>query len=111
MTAKLILGKYISEEIYVELRKKMIKLSAIGVIPRLAMILVGDDLVSYTYARKNSYMCEKLGVQPTIVHMPLEITQNQIIDKIHELNNDKSIHGLIVHSPLPDHLNRDLIID
>lgn len=111
MTAKLILGKDVSEEIYGELRQRIEALKARGVTPGLAVILVGDDPASQVYVRKKGEMCEELGMRSTTIVMPKETTQEELLRKVAELNADPSIHGYLVQLPLPDHIDEEAVID
>ena len=111
MTAKLILGKEVSEEIYGELRQRIEALKARGVTPGLAVVLVGDDPASQVYVRKKGEMCEELGMRSTTVVMPKETTQEELLRKVAELNADPSIHGYLVQLPLPDHIDEEAVID
>lgn len=111
MTAKLILGKEVSAEIYGELRKRIEDLKSRGVTPGLAVVLVGDDPASQVYVRKKGEMCEELGMKSLIVRMPAETTQEELLAKVDELNNDPSIHGFLVQLPLPCHIDEDAVIN
>ena len=111
MTAKLILGKEVSEEIYSELRQRIEALKAKGVVPGLAVVLVGDDPASQVYVRKKGEMCESLGMKSLTVRMPADTTQEQLMAKVAELNADPSIHGFLVQLPLPGHLDEEQVIN
>lgn len=111
MTAKLILGKDVSEEIYGELRQRIDVLKARGVTPGLAVVLVGDDPASQVYVRKKGEMCESLGMKSVTVRMPADTTQEDLMKKVDELNNDPSIHGFLVQLPLPSHLDEEQVIN
>lgn len=111
MTAKLILGKDVSEEIYGELRQRIDALKAKGVTPGLAVVLVGDDPASQVYVRKKGEMCESLGMKSVTVRMPGDITQEQLMAKVDELNNDPTIHGFLVQLLLPSHLDEEQVIN
>ena len=111
MTAKLILGKEVSEEIYGELRQRIEALKARGVTPGLAVVLVGDDPASQVYVRKKGEMCEELGMRSMTIVMPKETTQEELLRKVAELNADPSIHGYLVQLPLPDHIDEEAVIN
>ena len=111
MTAKLILGKEVSEEIYGELRQKIEALKAKGVTPGLAVVLVGDDPASQVYVRKKGEMCEELGMKSLTVRMPEETTQEELLSKVAELNANPSIHGFLVQLPLPGHIDEEAVIN
>ena len=109
--AELILGKDISAEIYAELRQRIEYLKSNGVTPGLAVVLVGEDPASQVYVRKKGEMCEELGMKSLTVRMPAETTQEQLMAKVDELNNDPSIHGFLVQLPLPSHLDEEAVIN
>lgn len=111
MTAKLILGKEVSEEIYGELRQRIDALKSAGVTPGLAVVLVGEDPASQVYVRKKGEMCEELGMRSVTVRMPGDITQDELMAKVSELNDDPTIHGFLVQLPLPAHLDEQKVID
>jgi len=108
---KLILGKDVSSEIYTELRARIENLKSNGVTPGLAVVLVGDDPASQVYVRKKGEMCEELGMKSVTVRMPGDTTQEQLMAKVDELNNDPSIHGFLVQLPLPKHLDEEAVIN
>jgi len=109
--AKLILGKDVSAEIYAELRTRIGALKSKGTVPGLAVVLVGDDPASQVYVRKKGEMCEELGMKSVIVRMPADTTQEQLMAKVDELNNDSTIHGFLVQLPLPSHLDEEAVIN
>lgn len=111
MTAKLILGKDVSEEIYSELRQRIDALRSKGVTPGLAVILVGDDPASQVYVRKKGEMCEQLGMRSVIIRMPGDSAQEELMAKIAELNADPTINGFLVQLPLPPHMDETAVIN
>lgn len=111
MTARTILGKDVSAEIYAELRVRIEALKAAGVTPGLAVILVGDDPASQVYVRKKGEMCEELGMSSRIIRMPGDTTQGELLDRIAELNADPSVHGFLVQLPLPEQIDERAVID
>ena len=111
MTARLILGKDVSEEIYEELRQRITVLKSKGITPGLAVVLVGDDPASQVYVRKKGEMCESLGMKSRTITLPAETTQEQLMGVVHDLNTDPSIHGFLVQLPLPAHLDEEAVIN
>ncbi|MBO4569010.1 MAG: bifunctional methylenetetrahydrofolate dehydrogenase/methenyltetrahydrofolate cyclohydrolase FolD [Candidatus Methanomethylophilaceae archaeon] len=111
MTSRLILGKDVSEEIYLELRARIAALKERGVVPGLAVVLVGDDPASQVYVRKKGEMCESLGMHSVTVRMPGDISQEALMAKVEELNRDPSVHGFLVQLPLPSHLDEEQVIN
>lgn len=111
MTAELILGKDISEEIYGELEARIAALKEKGVIPGLGVVLVGEDPASQTYVRMKGKKCEELGMRSETVIMSETTTQSELLAKVDELNNDPGIHGFLIQLPLPDHIDEQAVID
>ena len=110
MTARLILGKDVSDAIYAELRQRIDALKAKGVTPGLAVVLVGDNPASKVYVRKKGEMCESLGMNSLTVCMPESTTQEELLAKIAELNADPKIHAFLVQLPLPGHIDEKAVI-
>lgn len=111
MTARLILGKEVSESIYSELRERIGKLKAEGIVPGLAVVLVGEDPASQVYVRMKGKKCEELGMHSVTIILPESTTEAELLAKVNELNADDSIHGFLVQLPLPKHINEDTIIN
>ncbi len=111
MTARLILGKEVSESIYSELRERIGKLKAEGIVPGLAVVLVGEDPASQVYVRMKGKKCEELGMHSVTIVLPESTTEAELLAKVNELNADDSIHGFLVQLPLPKHINEDTIIN
>ena len=79
--------------------------------PNLATILVGDDPASQTYVRNKIKACEQVGYISTHFHYDSSITEEELLAKIDELNDDDEIDGLIVQLPLPDHISKNAVVD
>lgn len=79
--------------------------------PGLAVVLVGEDPASKIYVRSKERSCEKAGFKSLVVRMPTETTQDELIAQVKKLNNDSSIHGILVQLPLPKHIDEDIIIN
>ncbi len=109
---KIIDGKKISLQIQEEiaLEVKMIKESG-GKTPHLAAILVGNDGASETYVGAKVKACKNCGFISTLLRMPADTSENQLLEKITELNNDADIDGYIVQLPLPKHIHEQTIIE
>lgn len=111
MSAELILGKDVSESIYSELRVRIDALKAVGTTPGLAVVLVGEDPASQVYVRMKGKKCEELGMHSLTIVMPEKTTQSELLAKVAELNNDKSIHGFLIQLPLPKHIDEKTVIN
>lgn len=105
MSAKLLDGKAMSDELRKEIAARVSALKEKGVVPGLAVILVGDDPASSIYVRNKGIACEETGVHSLTIRMPADTTQQQLEAEIRRLNEDGSIHGILVQLPLPRHLD------
>jgi methylenetetrahydrofolate dehydrogenase (NADP+)/methenyltetrahydrofolate cyclohydrolase len=108
--AKLIDGRAIAEKVYVDLRREIAELKAKGVTPGLAVILVGDNPASRAYVRSKDKMCRELGLHSLKLELPESTTQGELLRRVEELNRDPSIHGILVQSPPPEHINEAAIV-
>ncbi len=104
MSATVIDGKAIADKILEKTTLKAKELKQKGVTPRLEVILVGDDKPSATYVRRKGLAAEKVGIDFTLHTLPGNITQEDLIQKIAEIQSNKALSGLIVQLPLPEHL-------
>ena len=105
MTATLISGKQLSEEIRAELTADIAALQAKGVTPGLAVVLVGNDPASEVYVRNKRKTCEELGMQSFSHDLPADCTEARLLDLIEELNDDPNVHGILVQMPLPKQID------
>ena len=100
MTAQIISGKEVAEQIREELRPRVEKLKGKGVVPGLAAILVGEDPAALSYLRGIAKGCEKVGLFTETVNLPADVTQEKLAAKVEELNNAPKFHGIIIQRPL-----------
>ncbi|XP_030490086.2 bifunctional protein FolD 4, chloroplastic [Cannabis sativa] len=111
-TAKVIDGKSIAKQIRDEISVEVARMKdAIGVVPGLAVIIVGDRKDSATYVRNKRKACESVGIISFEVRLPEDATEQEVINHISEFNNDSSVHGILVQLPLPSHMNETNILD
>ncbi len=110
MAAELILGKEVSESIYSDLRNRISALKDKGVVPGLAVIMVGNDPASTVYVGMKDRKCNELGIRSVQIVLPESTTQAELITKIEELNFDSNIHGILVQLPLPEHISQSAVI-
>lgn len=82
-----------------------------GVIPGLAVLLVGEDPASQVYVRMKGRTCEKLGMYSETIVLPESTTEQELLERIEALNNDSRIHGILVQLPLPTHIRESRVID
>lgn len=108
---KIIDGKMISNLIKEEIKLEVEKIIKKGDRPpHLAAILVGNDGASLTYVGSKVRSCKQVGFDSTLVKLPAEISQKDLLNKIHELNNDDKIDGFIVQLPLPNHIDEEEVL-
>ena len=105
MSAKILDGKTMSAELKEQIAARTEQLKARGIVPGLAVILVGDDPASEIYVRNKQNGCQEVGFYSETVHMDRETTQQELESEIDRLNRDPKIHGILVQLPLPEHLD------
>ncbi len=111
MSAKIISGTEIAKEIRVELKKEIAELKEKhGLTPGLATILVGNDPASKVYVGQKDKSCNNLGIYSKMINLPGDIAEEDLLKLINELNNDSSIHGILVQLPLPEHINETRVL-
>ncbi len=111
MSAQIIDGKNISDEIRMELRQEVEQLKKKGVTPGLVVILVGEDPASQVYVNNKAKACEQLGYYSEVVRLPAETSQQALLDLIDQYNRSANIHGILVQLPLPKHIQEKAVID
>jgi methylenetetrahydrofolate dehydrogenase (NADP+)/methenyltetrahydrofolate cyclohydrolase len=112
MSAKIIDGKEVAENLLQDLKKEIDERSKEGTRnPSLAVILVGSDPASSIYVKNKRLACEKTGVKSIAYDLPNETSEKELITLIETLNNDAAIDGVLVQSPLPSHINNDVIFE
>ena len=108
--AKLIDGRVIAEKVYVDLRREIAELKEKDVTPGLAVVLVGDDPASRAYVRSKEKMCRELGLHSLKLELPASTNQTELLNRVEELNADSNIHGILVQSPPPAHIDEAAIV-
>lgn len=98
-------GKELAKKIRSNLKIECQELIKKGIQPKLAVIMVGDDSASKVYVRNKSRACKEVGVEYEEYLLGSDITQKELIDLIHKLNEDKKVNGILLQSPIPSHLD------
>jgi methylenetetrahydrofolate dehydrogenase (NADP+) / methenyltetrahydrofolate cyclohydrolase len=112
MSAQIIDGKAISASLLDSIKSRISDRIALGKrAPCLAVVLIGADPASAIYVRNKRLACEKVGVTSISHDLPAATTEAELLALIHQLNNDASVDGILVQSPLPKHINEDLLIE
>jgi methylenetetrahydrofolate dehydrogenase (NADP+)/methenyltetrahydrofolate cyclohydrolase len=106
----LIDGKAVAEKVHVETRTQVAELKARGITPGLAVVLVGDDPASRAYVRSKDKMCRDLGLHSEKYELPAATSQEELIALVGRLNADPAIHGILVQSPPPPHIDETTVI-
>lgn len=101
MTAKIIDGNAVARHVRSEWKKRVDALKARGVLPGLAVIIVGDNPASKVYVRNKVRACAELGLHSEVHEFPANAIQETVIRRIRELNQNQAIHGILVQLPLP----------
>jgi methylenetetrahydrofolate dehydrogenase (NADP+)/methenyltetrahydrofolate cyclohydrolase len=103
-------GKAVAAGVLEECRAETADLTAKGVVPGLAVVLVGDDPASKVYVGSKVRTCGELGIHSRKIELPASTTQDELLEVVRTLNADPAIHGILVQSPPPPHINEEEII-
>ena len=108
----LIDGKKIASELRAELKKEVINLkSKINKVPGLTVILIGDMAPSQIYVRMKEKAANEVGLKSEVIRYPESVEEKKVLDKINELNKDDSVSGILVQLPLPNHIDKQKVIE
>lgn len=110
MPAELIDGTAVARSVREQVACDVERLTAGGLRPGLAVVLVGDDPASAVYVRSKGKACEEAGIHSVTIKLPAETSQAELIAQVDALNADPAIHGILVQMPLPRHLDADAVI-
>jgi len=102
MSAVIVDGKALALSLEKGLRKRVAALEERGVVPHLAVVIAGDDPASHVYVRNKQRACERCGILSTRIDLPSRTTLEGILEVVAELNDDSSVHGILVQSPAPE---------
>jgi methylenetetrahydrofolate dehydrogenase (NADP+)/methenyltetrahydrofolate cyclohydrolase len=111
MAGRIIDGKSIADSILRKVRKEVVQLKKKGVVPKLVVIQVGNDPASTIYVNLKHRTCLELGMASEVERFPTSITYEEILREIRKLNADRSVHGILVQLPLPEHLNHKKVLE
>jgi methylenetetrahydrofolate dehydrogenase (NADP+)/methenyltetrahydrofolate cyclohydrolase len=111
MTAQLINGNALSQQLRGEVAQRAAALTAKGVKPGLAVVLVGDNPASQVYVRNKVKACEDAGLHSVLEKYDATMTEAELLARVDALNNDPAIHGILVQLPLPKHIDDHKVIE
>lgn len=111
MPAKIISGKDVSGEVREELKGRAARLKEKGVVPGLAVVLVGEDPASVSYVTAKAKAAEEIGIFETTIRMPVTSTEEEILKTVDDLNKDGRYNGFLVQLPLPKSVRSEKVIN
>ncbi|MCU07633.1 bifunctional methylenetetrahydrofolate dehydrogenase/methenyltetrahydrofolate cyclohydrolase FolD [Listeria monocytogenes] len=104
-------GKKLAKEIQEKVTREVAELVKEGKKPGLAVVLVGDNQASRTYVRNKQKRTEEAGMKSVLIELAENVTEEKLLSVVEELNEDKTIHGILVQLPLPEHISEEKVID
>lgn len=110
MAAKIIDGKQVAADMRAELKIKVAKMKEQGIVPGLAVVLVGEDPASKSYVTAKERACKEIGIFSDDNRLDADISQEDLMALVEKLNNDPKINGILVQLPLPKHLNESEVL-
>ncbi|WP_459499515.1 bifunctional methylenetetrahydrofolate dehydrogenase/methenyltetrahydrofolate cyclohydrolase FolD [Bacillus sp. C1] len=111
MVAVIIKGNEVAEKKRTQLKEEVVKLKEQGIVPGLAVILVGEDPASRSYVKGKEKGCEQVGIYSELIEFPDTLTEERLLAEIDRLNEDDRINGILVQLPLPKHIEEKAIIE
>ncbi|WP_209123092.1 bifunctional methylenetetrahydrofolate dehydrogenase/methenyltetrahydrofolate cyclohydrolase FolD [Alkalihalobacillus sp. BA299] len=111
MTATIISGKELAANKRQEMKIEVEALSKKGIVPGLAVILIGDHPASKSYVSGKVKACKEVGIRSVLIEKSEDITEEELLNLIDSLNNDSEIHGILVQLPLPNHISERAVIE
>jgi methylenetetrahydrofolate dehydrogenase (NADP+)/methenyltetrahydrofolate cyclohydrolase len=111
VSAKIIDGKKIAEEMQDEMAEEVKKLQAEGITPGLSVVLVGEDPASQVYVRNKTRTCKKLGIKSDQYNLDATVSEQELLELVDKLNNDPTVNGILVQMPLPKGIDEGKVIN
>jgi len=111
MTAEIINGLDVAKELRQAMKTEVTELKEQGIIPKLSVILIGEDPASQSYVRGKEKASNEVGIDSEIIRMDSSITETDLLQKINELNDDDRVNGILVQLPLPKHIDEQKVIE
>ncbi|CEI84099.1 bifunctional protein FolD [Oceanobacillus oncorhynchi subsp. incaldanensis] len=110
MTAELLNGRELSDELKEEMKHEVEILKQQNIHPHLTVILVGDNPASKSYVKGKEKACDFTGISSNLIELPESVSEQELLQVIEGQNNDKDVHGILVQLPLPDHIDEQKVI-
>src|SRR5690625_3736795 len=109
MTAEIISGKELAQEIRTELKDEVKTLNEKNITPHLTVILVGDNPASQSYVKGKKKASAEVGISSEVIELPIDTKEETLLNKIVELNNNDHVHGILVQLPLPSQIDEQKV--
>jgi methylenetetrahydrofolate dehydrogenase (NADP+) / methenyltetrahydrofolate cyclohydrolase len=110
METRILYGRRVAEELNSEVRAELAQLHEVGIVPTLAVVIVGDDPASRIYVRNKAKLCEDLGMRSEVHELPASSGAGDLLSLVNCLNADDRIDGILVQLPLPPHIDPDPVL-
>ncbi|NLK68689.1 MAG: bifunctional methylenetetrahydrofolate dehydrogenase/methenyltetrahydrofolate cyclohydrolase FolD [Clostridiaceae bacterium] len=110
MSAVVLYGREVSKQIRAELKVEVDSIKKMGLHPGLAVVIVGNDPASRVYVNNKKKACEEVGIRSFEYALPEETSEHELIQLVETLNEDESVHGILVQLPLPKHINEERVL-
>jgi len=111
MTAKIVDGRKIAEEIRKKISKEIIELeSKYKITPSMTTVKIGSDPSSELYLKLRENACKEVGIKSNRLELPKDASENEVLDSIKKLNNDDRVHGILIQYPVPSHISPDKLM-
>jgi len=109
-SAEILYGKVVAQALNERLKHQVELLKNNGVLPKLTVVIVGDDPASHVYVRNKGRACERLEIESDTIHLTADTPENELLELIDQLNNDSFNHGILIQLPLPKQINEEKVI-
>lgn len=110
MDTQLLDGKKLAQKMQAEMKERVSLLKEKGIIPGLTVILVGEDKASQVYVRNKERQAKQAGINSQVIRLPEETSQIDLIKQVEQLNQDSTVHGILVQLPLPKHIDEQTVL-
>lgn len=111
MTAEVIYGNVLAEKLRIDMKDEVSILKKQGIQPKLTVVLIGDDPASKSYVKGKQKASDFVGVESDLIELPMNTTEKTLLDLIDQLNDDETIHGILVQLPLPEQIREQVVIE
>ena len=108
--ATIIDGKELSKKLKEQMKDRVAQMRQQGIVPKLVVVLVGNNSASEVYVRNKHKACGEVGIESEVIKMPEETTQQELLDVVKGLNEDRTVDGILVQLPLPGQINEKIVL-